>query len=141
MIEPAIMAALTADLQRDEGLRLKPYRDTVGKLTIGYGRNLDDVGISRAEALALLENDLDGWVVPEMRRRMPWLAAAPANVQRAVANMLFNLGWTRLSKFTATLAALQAGDYATAAREALDSQWAKQVGKRAERIANLIRGT
>lgn len=47
------------DLKLDEGLRLKPYRDTVGKLTIGIGRNLDDVGISEAEAEYLLSNDLD----------------------------------------------------------------------------------
>jgi lysozyme len=51
--------ALTADLIRDEGLKLKPYTDTVGKLTIGIGRNLTDRGISRQEALVLARNDVD----------------------------------------------------------------------------------
>ena len=46
---------LLSDLVRDEGLRLRPYADTVGKTTIGVGRNLTDVGISHDEALALLE--------------------------------------------------------------------------------------
>jgi lysozyme len=45
-------------LKRDEGLRLKPYQDTVGKWTIGYGRNLDDRGISKYEAEAMLRNDV-----------------------------------------------------------------------------------
>jgi lysozyme len=53
--------------------------------------------------------------------------------------MALNLGWPRLSAFRNMLAALQAMDYATAAREALDSKWAKQVGARAERIAALYR--
>lgn len=48
------LTALKEELIRDEGLRLKPYRDTVGKLTIGVGRNLDDVGITKDEAMHLL---------------------------------------------------------------------------------------
>ena len=50
---------LRSQLERHEGLRLKPYRDTVGKLTVGYGRNLEDVGISRDEADFMLDNDID----------------------------------------------------------------------------------
>ena len=46
-------------ISKHEGLRLFPYADTVGKLTIGFGRNLTDIGISRDEADALLTNDLD----------------------------------------------------------------------------------
>lgn len=45
-------------LIRHEGLKLKPYRDTVGKLTIGAGRNLNDLGISEREAMFLLDNDI-----------------------------------------------------------------------------------
>jgi len=52
------MTKLTEQLTRHEGLRLKPYADTVGKLTIGVGRNLDDVGITEDEALMMLENDI-----------------------------------------------------------------------------------
>ena len=50
--------ALKAQLTRHEGLRLKPYRDTLGHLTIGVGRNLSEVGISEAEAIALLDADI-----------------------------------------------------------------------------------
>jgi lysozyme len=50
---------LIEQLRRDEGVRLHPYTDTVGKLTIGVGRNLADMGISDAEATVLLQNDID----------------------------------------------------------------------------------
>jgi len=53
------MQRLQNTLEHHEGLRLKPYKDSVGKLTIGIGRNLDDVGISKSEALLLLQNDID----------------------------------------------------------------------------------
>ena len=129
---------LKTDLTRDEGLRLRPYQDTVGKLTIGVGRNLDDVGISEAEALVMLEADIDRSVT-ELNRHLPWLLDRPEPVQRALANMCFNLGWPRLSGFRNMLAALEAGAYDRAAGEALDSRWARQVGARAQRIAALIR--
>lgn len=126
--------ALKADLVRDEGLRLKPYRDTVGKLTIGVGRNLDDVGISDAEAGHLLGNDISG-VLADLDRALPWWRGLSEARQRALANMCFNLGLTRLQGFKKMLAALEAGDWPAAAREALDSKWARQVGARATRIA------
>jgi lysozyme len=53
-----LMNRIKAQLVRYEGLRLKPYRCTAGKLTIGIGRNLDDCGISQTEAYVLLENDI-----------------------------------------------------------------------------------
>jgi len=54
----ALMNRIKSQLVRHEGLRLKPYRCTAGKLTIGYGRNLDDCGISQKEAYVLLEDDI-----------------------------------------------------------------------------------
>lgn len=132
------VAALVADLIRDEDLRLKPYRCTEGKLTIGVGRNLDDVGISRAEALFLLDNDI-GNTLAELDRRIPWWRSLSEPRQRAQANMAFNMGLPRLLGFKNMLAALQGGDYETAAAEALNSKWAKQVGIRADRIAELFK--
>ena len=132
------IAKLKSDLERDEGLRLKPYEDTVGKLTIGIGRNLDDVGISEEEARHMLGNDIE-WVVEELDRTMPWWRTMPEPAQRALANMAFNLGMPTLRQFRNMLAALQAGDYDKAAVEALDSRWARQVKGRADRIAALYR--
>ena len=129
---------LVRDLVRDEGMRLKPYTDTVGKVTIGVGRNLDDVGISEDEALAMLDADIDRSMA-DLDRTLPWLFERPEPVRRALVNMCFNLGWPRLSGFRNMLDALEAGDYDRAAAEALDSRWARQVGARAERIAALFR--
>ena len=131
-------ARLRAELVRDEGLRLRPYRCSAGALTIGVGRNLDDRGITRAEALAMLDADI-GAACDDLDRRAPWWRGLPAPARRGLANMAFNLGWPRLSGFRSMLAALEAGDWDRAADEALDSRWAAQVGDRAQRVAALFR--
>ncbi len=128
---------MKSELRRDEGLRLKPYRDTVGKMTLGVGRNLDDVGITAEEADYLLENDI-GRAMADLDRNLPWWRGLSEARQRALVNMAFNLGLPRLLGFKGMLAALQAGDYAAAAREAIDSKWAKQIGARAQRIAMML---
>lgn len=130
---------LLSDLKRDEGLVLKPYRDTVGKLTIGIGRNLDDVGITENEALYLAKNDIFK-VTSALDVALPWWRTMSEPRQRALCNMAFNLGVKGLMGFRKALAALQDGDYAKAADEFLDSAWRKQVGDRAVRITDMIRG-
>ncbi len=125
------------DLKRDEGFRSKPYKDTVGKLTIGYGRNLDDVGISEREAEQLLKYDLV--VADSDMGNFYWFDDLTVNRQRALLNMMYNLGATKFKKFTKMIAAFETENYPLAADEALDSKWATQVGSRAERIADLIR--
>ena len=132
-------AALVEQLLADEGLRLKPYKDTVGKLTIGVGRNLDDRGISEVEAKYLLVNDIK-IAEAELTKHAPWWWQMSEPRQQALLNMCFNLGWPRLSMFENMLAALKARDYDTAAAEALDSRWATQVGNRAKRIAQAFKG-
>jgi len=57
-MEVKLMDRIKEQLVRHEGLRLKPYRCTAGKLTIGIGRNLDDCGISQSEAYIMLINDI-----------------------------------------------------------------------------------
>ena len=119
---------------RQEGGRHMPYRDSLGFLTIGFGRCLDRIGLSEAEAELLLDNDIK---VAE--------AAVAANVagietldevRRAViVNMAFNVGLTGLLGFRRFLGAVRAGDWESAALEMRDSRWREQVGDRAERLA------
>ena len=97
-------ALLVADLIRDEGLALKPYVDSVGKTTIGVGRNLDDVGITEAEAISLLNYDIDR-AISDAHRALPSFGDAPEPVQRALVNMAFNLGLPRLRGFKKMLKA------------------------------------
>ena len=126
--------SLTDTLIRHEGMRLEPYQDTVGKLTIGVGRNLDDNGISREEALLLLSNDIDQ-ARAELLSCYPWVASLNQTRQDALINMVFNLGMPRFSKFRKMLAAMEEGDFDQAAQEMLDSRWAEQVKGRAIELA------
>jgi lysozyme len=125
-------------LIRHEGLRLKPYRDTKNKLTIGVGRNLDDVGITRAEALRLLDNDI-ARVQHEVGHAFPWFSRLDPARKDVVLNMVFNLGLSRFRRFRKTIAAIKARDWEQAAREMLASLWARQVGRRARELAEMMR--
>ncbi len=130
--------ALKDQLIAHEGLRLKPYADTVGKLTIGVGRNLDDAGISTHEAMLLLDHDIEA-VEDDLDQRMPWWRGLTETRQLVLADMCFNLGIARLQGFKNTLAAIHSGDYEAAADGMLASKWAGQVGKRAHRLARMMR--
>lgn len=130
--------AIAAELRRDEGVRLKPYRCSAGRLSIGAGRNLDDVGISAAEAELMLANDI-ARAIADLDRALPWWRGLSAARRRALVNMAFNLGLPKLLGFAEMLGALRAGEYDRAARAALDSRWARQVGARAERVAAMMR--
>ena len=121
-----------------EGLRLKPYLCTAGKTTIGWGRNLDDNGISEEEASTMLANDVE-MCVRELQRNYSGYAILDEVRQAVLIDMVFNLGWPRLSQFKKMFAALDAQDYIHASREMLNSRWADQVGMRAKRLADMMR--
>jgi len=125
---------LREQLRRDEGLRLMPYRDTTGHLSIGYGRNLDASGISSGEAEVLLDSDLLR-AEDHVRAAMPWAERLDAARLGVLVNMTFNLGPDGVAGFRRMLRALERGDHAGAAREMLGSLWAGQVGDRATRLA------
>ena len=131
-------AKLVDELMRDEGLRLFPYEDTVGKLTIGIGRNLKNVGISRAEANYLLDNDIQK-IILQLNDRLYWWTTMTENRQRVLVNMCFQLGIEGLLKFNNTLTAMKKGDYETAVKGMKQSIWAKQAPNRAERLAEMMR--
>jgi len=124
----------------DEGLRLKPYRDIVGKLTIGVGRNLDDVGISEDEALYLLENDIQRTIqdATNIFGTSIWLSLDEVR-QAVILDMLFNLGKPRFLTFKKFIKAVKEKDFEKASKEMLDSRWARQVKKRAQRLAYMMR--
>ena len=120
-----------------EGYRQFPYKDTVGKLTIAIGRNLDDVGISQEEARYLCHNDIDK-AINHCRLKFPWFDSLDEVRRDALTNMCFNMGISRLLGFKKMLKAFSEGDYQKAALEAIDSKWSKQVGRRAEDIIYMI---
>ena len=120
-----------------EGLELKPYRCTAGHLTIGIGRNLDDRGITEDEARFLCQNDVD-IVEQELARKFPFIVGLDDVRIRVLLDMAFNLGVHRLSAFSNMWAALEEGDYKQAAVEMLDSRWARQVGRRATNLSQMM---
>ena len=128
---------LAADLRLAEGLRLKPYRCTQGRLTIGYGRNLEDRGITTHEALFMLANDIQT-CTDELFRLFSWARDVGDVRCRVLVECLFVLGLPRFLGFKRFLAAAQAGDWAGAARELEDSEWQTQAPARVRRLAAMI---
>lgn len=129
---------LASMLVEHEGLRLKPYRCTAGKLTIGVGRNLDDRGITPDEALYLLRNDIE-LSRKELVGAFPWFAKLDDVRQAVLIDMHVNMGLATLSKFVVTLGLIKSGRYDEAASEMLNSAWSRQVGRRARRLAAMMR--
>lgn len=131
---------LREELIRDEGFELMPYRCSSGKLTIGVGRNLTDCGISPAEARFMFANDLHRAIkIAETVVGVVVFQGLTEARQRVLVNMAYNLGPAGLRGFTRMLAAIWRADYEEVATQMMDSVWAKQVGSRAERLAEMMR--
>lgn len=146
---------LRARLVREEGLaerrpgipgRVFPYRDSVGKLSIGVGRNLDDKGISDAEAMRLLDDDIAEHL-QLLDKYLPWWNNEDEARQLALADLAFNLGvgpseeqpHGKLLNFDLTLRSWREGDYEAAARGLERSRWFEQVGTRAPALVAMVR--
>jgi lysozyme len=129
-------------LKEHEGVEKFPYVDTVGKMTIGIGRNLTDVGLSEEEINFLLRNDLIN-VEQDLRRNGLWIDNYTfderVRIRQAVLiDMCFNLGINKLLKFRNTIKAIHDENWKLASMEMLDSKWAEQVGNRAIRLSKMM---
>lgn len=122
---------------REEGMKLKPYRCSANKITIGAGRNLDDKGISEQEALMMLDNDIQQ-VLIQCGKNIQGFAKMPENCQYALVDMAFNLGIGGVLKFQNTLKLIRDKKYQEAGKELLNSAYARQVPNRARRNSDLI---
>jgi lysozyme len=125
-------------LLNHEGLRLKPYRCSTGKLTIGVGRNLEQNGITIEEAADLLVNDIDR-VEDQAFHTFPWISRLDDNRKIVIYSMIFNLGIGGVRSFKRMIAAILLADFSLASAEMLDSKWARQVKKRAVELAYTMR--
>jgi len=134
------MSKLMTMLKRHEGVETHAYVDTVGKVTIGVGRNVDakgGLGLSEEEISFMLGNDIDR-VEDELSANFSWFVDLNDARYDALINICFNLGLPRLLKFENALEAMASEDYNLAAIEFLDSRWAKQVGHRAIELSLMI---
>lgn len=132
------MNKLIEQLKIHEGMKLKPYKCTAGKLTIGIGRNLEDVGISEDEANMLLRHDIQE-ATEQLLHAFPWMGDFNDARISAMINFTFNVGIGTVKKFENTLSYMQSGDWDKAADEMMDSRWARQVGNRAIEVTEQIR--
>lgn len=125
-------------IQAHEGLVLKVYKDSVGISTIGYGRNLEAVGLSREEAEYLLENDLKRCI--DALEELPVYNKLDPMRQAVLIDMCFNLGFQGLLGFKKFIKCLEVSDWEGASKAMLSSVWANQVGHRAKKLSTIIRG-
>lgn len=127
---------LRAMLRLHEGLRLKPYEDTEGNLTIGFG-HLVAKGITRERAEDILTDDI-GEATADLHARWPWMQALDPVRHDVMVMLCFNMGGRVLSTFKATLELVRTGDYTEASRQMLKSKWARQVGQRANTLSEMM---
>lgn len=123
------MSKIEAQIMIHEGFRSSAYKCPAGKVTIGYGRNLDDCGITENEALMLLRNDIKLceldliWIFPDFKR-------LSKNRQNCLIDMRYNLGGGGFRQFIKMIRAIKADDFVLASKEMTDSTWYRQVGRR-----------
>ena len=139
---------LKEELEYDEGCKYKIYNDHLGYPTFGIGHLVvnsdpeygEGVGtpVSEYRVISAFEADVMG-VVSDCERLYPDFERLPEDAQRIIANMMFNMGYTRLSKFKGMKRGVDARDWNTAADEMVDSRWYKQVTNRAERLVKRMR--
>ena len=130
------LGLLADELKVDEGFRDCVYKCSAGKLTIGYGHNVEDNPMPEPIAEKLLCSDIA--LALAQCERFDWFFDLDGVRQRVIVNMVFNIGYNGVSKFKKMIAAIEGGYYLTAAVEMKDSRWYRQVGKRAERLCRLM---
>lgn len=142
------LVKLRKQLEIDEGIVNEIYNDHLGYPTFGIGHLIteDDpeeglpVGtpVSEERIQQAFESDIE-WVLSDCNKLYDNFDSLPEEVQQIIANMMFNLGYPRLSKFKGMKSGVVNEDWDAAADEMLDSRWARQVGARAERLADRMR--
>jgi len=153
-----ITDAMVERIKSHEGYKVTPYKDTVGKWTVGYGRNLEDNPLTPAEVIKLFgktrfHSTVDAEIffedllirdiekhAEELQDRLAIFPMCSTNEQTVLIDMAFNLGVPTLLSFKGMLHSLDNEDQVQAAVELLDSKYAEQVKTRAVDNAKLLAG-
>lgn len=139
---------LQEQLAIDEGIKFEIYLDHLGLPTCGIGHLVinsdpeygEPVGtpVSEERVTELFQQDC-AIVLEDCQVLYPDFDDLPEEVQQIVANMMFNMGRPRLSKFKGMKRGVDARDWNAAADEMVDSGWYRQVTNRADRLVNRMR--
>ena len=127
---------LKEQLTRHENKRNKPYKDSVGKWTVGVGRNIDDVPFSEDEIALMFFNDIRKAI--NDAKKFDWFNELDEVRQSVIVNMIFNMGYAGFCEFRKTIKHIVRKEYKEAAKEMLDSPWEKQTGGRAHELSKLM---
>jgi len=135
------MEILIDQLRRHEGLRLDPYKDSLGYSTIGYGHKITGPHLIDKEiAEAIFRHDVAQAVNDSYRIPRDLRSHLNQTRMRVITNMIYNMGLRGTMLFKRMWAAIERDDFKTAADEMLDSRWArKQVGNRAIELSEIMR--
>ena len=135
-------------LEIDEGIKYEIYKDHLGYPTFGIGHLVTDkdpefgkdIGtpVSKERVYQVFEKDVQ-IIINECDELFPDFDNLPEEVQQIIANMMFNLGRPRLSKFKGMKRGIDEKNWNAAANEMVDSRWYRQVGARAERLVKRMR--
>lgn len=142
MSEQGLFRQIRADLERHEGRRHRLYRCPAGRLTCGIGFNIQDnplpdyiIDMLLDYSIELAIDDLKTIFGADKYEKFP------DNVKRALTNMSFQLGYERLSQFKNTIGLIRNGEYKRAAKEMLDSKWAREDSpSRAQEVSKWLAG-
>ena len=129
--------SLISSVKFHESLSLQIYKCSANRFTIGYGRNIEDRGITKEEAEMLLLNDLA--ICTREAEQFDFYHGLTGNRKDVIVEMVFNIGLTRFRKFKKTILYIKKGEYASASDEMLRSRWSTQVGQRAITLSNKFR--
>lgn len=124
-------------LKLQEGFRDYPYEDSSGILTIGYGRNLESVGIREKEADYMMAEDIfeiENKIAEQFEKYIHLKDARKA----VLLDMAFNMGVSGLFKFVGMLSCISRDDYVGASIAMLNSKWASQVPSRAKELSIIM---
>ena len=139
---------LREELTEDEGCKYEIYLDHLGYPTFGIGHLVRDddpehgeevgTSISEDRVIAAFESDIET-VLSDCNKLYSDFEDLPEEAQLIIANMMFNLGYPRLSAFKGMKRGVDSRDWNSAADEMVDSRWYKQVTNRAERLVGRMR--
>ena len=142
------MEKLREELEKDEGVKYEVYLDHLGYPTFGIGHLITDddpecgasVGteVDSDRVQEAFETDVET-VLSDCERLYVQFEHLPEEVQLIVANMMFNMGYSRLSRFKGMHRGVDARNWEAAADEMVDSQWYNQVTNRADRLVVRMR--
>ena len=139
---------LREQLEIDEGVKYEIYNDHLGYATFGVGHLVlesdpefgDPIGtpVSESSVVEAFEQDCEN-VLRDCHILYEDFDSLPEEAQQVIANMMFNMGRPRLSKFKGMKRGVDSRDWNAAADEMVDSRWYRQVTKRADRLVERIR--